>query len=475
MPNNEETLTSLPDARFRQVCDEVQVCMQRYAVPGVCVGVYHEGQEQIAGFGVTSVENPLPVTPGTLFQVGSITKTFTTTALLRLVEMGRLELDKPVRIYLPDLRLFDESVAARVTLRHLLTHTAGWLGDYFNDFGPGDDALAKIVASLVDLPQLTPLGEVWSYNNAAFYVAGRLIEIVTGEPYETALQELVLDPLGLGNSYFFADDVITHRFVVGHEVAVDGGKRTPLVARPWPIGRAGNSIGGLVSTVGDLFRYARFHMGDGTLPAGQGAIRLLKPGTLALMQTVQFPAGGRGNIGLSWFIAEAGGETVISHGGATNGQEADLRIVPSRDFAVAVLTNSDDGGMLNPRVCKAALKAYLGLEYPPAAPLDLPAEYLTPYTGLYEAHDDLIEVSLAEPGPGPARLKFHVTYKGGFPTPDSPPTRPPESVCAALYAEDKLVCLDDPYNESLVDILRGPDGAITGMRIGSRIHKKLKE
>ena len=472
MPTNEETLSQITDPRFRLVCDETLACMSRYAVPGVSVGVYHQGQEQVAGFGVTSIENPLPVTPGTLFQVGSITKTFTTIALLRLVDKGRLDLDAPVRITMPDLRLSDESVAARVTLRHLVTHTAGWLGDYFNDFGCGDDALAKMVASLASLPQLTPLGEIWSYNNAAFYIAGRLIEIVTGKPYETALKELVLDPLGLANSYFFADDVISHRFVVGHLVSTVNGQRTPSVARPWPIGRAGNSIGGLVSTVGDLFRYARFYMGDGTAPGG---VRLLKPETLALMQAPQFSVGSRGSIGLSWFITQAGGEKVISHGGATNGQEADLRLVPSRDFAVAVLTNSDDGGILNPLVCKTALKAYLGLEYPQTVPLDVPADRLIPYVGRYDAHDDLIEVSLAEHGSGPARLKFHFTYKGGFPTPDSPPSRSPETVRAALFAEDKLVCLDDPYNESPVDILRGADGAIAWLRIGSRIHKRISD
>jgi CubicO group peptidase (beta-lactamase class C family) len=470
MSTHEETLSRITDPRFYQVCEEVLACMQRYAVPGVTVGVTCQGQEQTAGFGITSVENPLPVTPETLFQVGSITKTFTTTALMRLVEMGRLELDVPVRRILPELRLSDEGVAARVTLRHLVTHTAGWLGDYFNDFGSGDDALAKMVASLVDLPQLTPLGEVWSYNNAAFYIAGRLIEVVTGKPYETALKELVLEPLDLRSSYFSADDVITHRFVVGHLVSTADGKRTPTVARPWPIGRAGNSIGGLVSTVGDLLSYARFHMGDGTAPGGA---RLLKPESLTQMQAVQFSAGSRGDIGLSWFIARAGGEKVISHGGATHGQEADLRLVPARDFAVVVLTNSDDGGMLNPLVCKVALKAYLGLEYPQFTPLDLPAERLLPYAGRYEAHDDLIEVSLAEPAPGLQLLKFHVIYKGGFPTPDSPPSHTPESVRVALYGEDKLICLDDPYKDSLVDILRGPGGSIVWLRIGSRIHKRL--
>ena len=157
----------------------------------------HEGEEHVAGFGVTSLENPLDVTPDTLFQIGSITKTFTATAVMRLVERGELDLDSPLRTYLPGLKLGDEDVAARVTMRHLLTHTGGWIGDYFDDFGSGDDALARMCESMATLPQLTPLGEVWSYNNAGFYLAGRVIEVIAGKPYEEAMQELVLEPLGL--------------------------------------------------------------------------------------------------------------------------------------------------------------------------------------------------------------------------------------------------------------------------------------
>jgi CubicO group peptidase (beta-lactamase class C family) len=463
-----ETTGSISDPRFRVVCEEILTGMSRYSIPGVAIGVYHDGQEYSAEFGVTSLENPLPVTSATLFQVGSITKTFTTTALMRLVEMGYLALDKPARLYLPDLRLSDESVAARVTLRHLLTHTAGWLGDYFNDYGPGDDALTRMVASLVDLPQLTPLGEIWSYNNAAFYVAGRLVEVASGKPYEVALKELVLEPLGLHNSFFFTDDIITYRFAVGHTAAID--HSVPGIARPWSIGRAGNPIGGLCATVSELIRYARFHMGDGTAPGG---IRLLTPQSLALMQTVQCPAGGRGSIGLSWFITQTSGEKIISHGGATNGQQAELRFIPARDFVFAMLTNSDDGGILINLVAKTAFKAFLDLAELEIQPLDLPADRLAPYVGRYDAHDDLLEVSLPEADVQPARLIFHFTYKGGFPKPESPPTRPPESVRAALYAEDKLICLDDPYKDRLVDILRAMDGSITWLRLGSRIHKRL--
>src|SRR5512138_126583 len=163
----------MPSAPFSTLCERIARRRQELKVPGVAVGVWQAGQEETAGFGVTSLANPLPVTPETLFQIGSITKTMLATAAMRLVEQGRLELDRPVRAVLPELRLADEATAAGLTLRHLLTHTGGWAGDYFNDFGWGSDSLAKMVDSLVRLPQQTPAGTLWSYNNSGFDIAGR--------------------------------------------------------------------------------------------------------------------------------------------------------------------------------------------------------------------------------------------------------------------------------------------------------------
>src|SRR5262249_15197859 len=146
----------------------------------------------------TNVNHPATVAADTLFQIGSITKTMTATIVMRLVEMGKLDLGTPIRAYLPDLRLSDEAGAARRTMRHLLTHVGGWEGDYliFADTGRGDDALARFIAKMEGAPQLTPLGEVWAYNNAGFYIAGRVIEAVTGQSYEMAAKKLQLVPLG---------------------------------------------------------------------------------------------------------------------------------------------------------------------------------------------------------------------------------------------------------------------------------------
>src|SRR5262249_27696962 len=161
-------------------------------------------------------ENPLDVTPDTLFQIGSITKTFTGTAAMRLVGRGDLGLDAPVRTYLPGLTLSGEEVAARGTMRHLLPHPGGLDRAHFAALRAGDDALARMCETFMTLPQLTPLGEIWSYNNAGFYLAGRVIEVLAGKPYELAVHELVIEPLGLEHTFFFADDVMTRRFAVGH-------------------------------------------------------------------------------------------------------------------------------------------------------------------------------------------------------------------------------------------------------------------
>src|SRR5579871_6430404 len=126
---------------------------EQYEVPGSAAGILAEGEEVYAVSGVTSIEAPVPVDESTLFQFGSTGKTFTATAIMRLVELGRLDLDAPVRTYVPELKLKDEETAQKVTVLQLLNHSAGWDGDFFEDTGRGDDAIARYVALMDTLDQ----------------------------------------------------------------------------------------------------------------------------------------------------------------------------------------------------------------------------------------------------------------------------------------------------------------------------------
>ncbi len=169
---------------------------------------------------VTSVEDPLPVDAGTLFQIGSTGKTYIATAILILVEQGRIDLHAPVRTYVPELRLKDEQVARDVTFLHLLNHTAGWDGDLFEETGEGDDALDRYVRRMATIEQVTPLGTRVSYNNASFGVAGLVLERVTGQPYEDVIRELLLEPLDMRRTFLFAKEVMTYRFSAGRNGSV---------------------------------------------------------------------------------------------------------------------------------------------------------------------------------------------------------------------------------------------------------------
>src|SRR5579872_4975599 len=180
-----------------QLQENVSQVASELNVPGVAVGIVIDGHAEQAFHGVTSIENPLEVNAETLFQYGSTGKTFTSTAIMRLVQDGKIDLDAPVRTYVPELRLQDEDVAQRVTVLQLLNHSAGWQGDFFEDTGRGDDAVARYVEKMSELEQVYPLGQQASYNNGALVLAGRVNEKVAGLVYERAIEQLLLQPLGL--------------------------------------------------------------------------------------------------------------------------------------------------------------------------------------------------------------------------------------------------------------------------------------
>jgi CubicO group peptidase (beta-lactamase class C family) len=435
--------------------------MTRTGVPGVAIGILHQGESVAFGCGVTSVEHPLPVTDETLFQIGSITKTFTGTAIMGLVERGDLDLDAKVRTYVPDFRVSDETASREATVRQLLTHLGGWAGDFFHGTGAGDDAIARYVADMAELPQLAPIGTHWSYNNAGFSVAGHILELKSQKRYEEILSEQVLAPLGLEHTFFDPGDVITHSFAVGH-IAVEGKAQ---VARPWALDRAIYPVGGITCHVNDLLRYARFHLGDGRAEEGT---RVLSRESLTMMHTPQVAVREGESWGLTWGIVdELDGAHQVRHGGGTKGQVSLLVMIPEHDLAVAVLTNADRGGLITDEVRRWVLREILGLDAPKAEPVDVGEEVLAQYAGRYRGYFTDLDLGILG-----GKLVGQVTYKRGFPNEDVPPPPAPPPASVALCAEDRLLVLDGPAKDTLGDAIRNPDGSIGWLRFGGRLHTR---
>jgi CubicO group peptidase (beta-lactamase class C family) len=446
---------------FNAICERIPEALIRHKVPGVALGITCEGQDFVRGFGVTSIDHPLPVDENTLFQIGSTTKTFTATAAMRLVEQGKLKLDEPIRTYLPDFSMRDPEVTERVTMRHLLTHTGGWQGDFFPDTGNGDDALSNYVGLLAGLPQLTRLGTVWSYNNSAFSLAGRVIEVLAGKPYEAALKDLILKPLGLKRSYLFPTEVMVHRFAVGHAA-----REEALVLRPWQLTRATAAAGGIAASIMDQLRYARFHLREG---ADDEAEQLLSRESMQLMQTPDGPAPCDFGQGLAWRIRDIGGVRRIFHGGGTFGQISVFTLVPQRRYAFVFATNSMNGGLLVRDVGMDLSMQFFGNEEPEPEEINMDSSSLSEYCGKYSAALNDLEVSLDG-----QKLMVQPHPNGGFPTQDTPPdSAPPPPFRVAFIGRDRIAMVEPPMKEVQGEFLRAPDDSIRWLRWGGRIHRRL--
>lgn len=436
-------------------------------VPGVAAGVSVDGREIYAFHGVTSVDNPLPVDEATLFQFGSTGKTFTATAVLRLVDEGRVDLDAPVRTYVPELRLKDAEVAEAVTVLQLFNHTAGWDGDLFEDTGNGDDALARYVERMATIEQVTPLGATVSYNNASLSLAGRLIEKVTDKPYEVAMRELVLGPLGLDDTLFFANDVITRRFAVGH-TRHDDGRIT--VNRPWALPRSAHPAGGMSAPAADQIAWARFHLGDGTASDGT---RVLSEELLRRMQepTADMRGSALGDyVGISWLLRDLDGERVVAHGGTTNGQHSDFLLVPARDFAVISMANcGPNGSELNHRLTTWALEHFLGLEEKDPEPRPVDGATLAAYTGRYETIAAVCTIT-AEGERLIARMAPKEQMAAVLGDADDDPPIP---LMLVTGEGDPFVVPDGPAKGMRGYFTRRGDGAVAGVHLGGRLAERV--
>jgi CubicO group peptidase (beta-lactamase class C family) len=433
--------------------------MARWTVPGVAVGILRDGKRELHGYGLASIETEQPVRPDTLFQIGSISKVYTATLIMRLVDEGKLALDEPIVTYLPDLKLADAQALQTITLRHLLSHTSGLFGDYFDDFGMGDDSLSRAIATFDTLRQQFSPGALWTYCNTGFGLAGAIIERVTGQPFETAMRERLFKPLGLERSFYFAHEAIAYPNSVGHNQLQPGADEHE-VARLYPLPRWVNAAGGIISNVNDLLTFAEFHLRDGVAPDGT---RLLSAELGQAMRQEQARAANFAEgYGLGWALRTAGGEQIVEHGGSTNGFQAKLVLVPSRNFAIAILTNSSRGSVVNEHVRAWALDHYFGLREERPTPHRLSDEELNRFAGRYELpKEGVITLTIRDGG-----LIRAMTLTDAL---EGKTEHFPEDRLEATGEREFVVVSEGDTKDLRVDFIMGEDGAPRFVRVGGRL------
>ncbi|HEX2485813.1 MAG TPA: serine hydrolase domain-containing protein, partial [Myxococcota bacterium] len=309
------------------------------------------------GFGLANVAAQTPVDPKrTAFRVASVSKLFTATAVMQLVEEGRLGLDDDVNAHLRSVRV-PEAFGEPVRVRHLLTHTAG-LDDRFVGMAALTDEPPEALAAHLArrLPaRVFPPGRAISYSNYGIALLGVLVEDVGGKPFEVTVDERILRPLGMPRSSFRPDAALRADLATGY-----ARRGTDLRPLPWDSVLIGPA-GGLVATGADMARFVRANLRGGAV---DGA-RVLRPETLAEMHRTQFRHDPElPGVGLAFHEREHGPHRALEHAGDWGGFASLLQLVPESDFGFFLSYNVDDPG-LRERFATAFLTRYLSVERPP--------------------------------------------------------------------------------------------------------------
>jgi CubicO group peptidase (beta-lactamase class C family) len=366
-------------------------------VPGAVLGILAGGHQTIAAHGVLSNATGVPVTGDAVFQIGSITKPWTGTMIMQLVDEGKLSLDTTVADVLPGIKLGETDVAAQVAVRHLLTHTSGVDGDIFTDTGRGGDCIERYVADLAKATVTGPAGAAYSYCNSGFVVLGRIIEVLDGAEWDESLRKRIIEPLGLRRTVTLPEEAILHRAAVGH-------RGHPHLGEPvgsWGLPRSVGPAGLITASVGDVLTFAKAHLDGGVAEDGT---RLLSSESAAAMlrQTFAIPGfGGRGDgVGLTWRRCEWDGRTVFGHDGSTVGQTAYLRVDPQAGVIACLLTNTSDSEELYQRVFGEVFESYCGVTVPSSPePVDgLVLADVSRHAGRYERTSRRFDVAVTDDG-----------------------------------------------------------------------------
>jgi D-alanyl-D-alanine carboxypeptidase len=316
---------SQPTSLSGAVDPVVKTAMQQQGIPGMTVALAKNGSMlYVQGYGVSDTVTHLAAQPGTIFEIGSITKQFTAAVIMKLQEQGKLHVDDSVNTYLPEYKF-----PAAITLRMLLTHTSG-LANY-TGFAPypgwavNGVSEATVLNAVSQAPLLFTPGTQWSYSNSNYFALGAIIEKVSGQSYPENLAEYIFQPLALTNTYYSLPP--SGQSAIGYTGNASYQEPALVVDRSAPF-----AAGALSSNVNDLVTW------DNALIHG----KVVTTASFAAMTTpvgVSVTAGTPYGFGLG--LRTFNGRPTIWHNGAINGFTADTNVLLDTGFAVVVLTNTD--------------------------------------------------------------------------------------------------------------------------------------
>ncbi|MGW0366581.1 serine hydrolase domain-containing protein [Streptomyces sp. NPDC002990] len=322
-----------PAARLREIA-------HGHSVPGVQLTVHQAGRTRSEAVGVAHSGTAEPLTTATAFPLGSVTKAFTATVVAQLVSDGELDLDDPLGEYLAEFDGAADEFPSSITLRHLLTHTAGLVADHELD-NAEESSLARYAASLATTSPLYAPGACFSYSNSGYNILGRVIESVADMKWQAAMDNLLLRPLGIEPLFLGSGDSVTRESATCHVVRPGRGGAQPVglfLPRTWA------PAGGLAGSADDLIAFARLHLG--THPASES---LLEEELRAAMHVREPAAEAFGmadgwGLGLAHYASPEG--DWLGHDGTVDGATAHLRFHPGTGTAVALTTNSTTGTLM---------------------------------------------------------------------------------------------------------------------------------
>jgi len=340
----------------------------KQCVPGFTIVVVERLRVAYSySFGMSDSENPTPVTDRSLFHMASVTKPFTATAVMQLVQRRKIALDARVAEYLPYFKVHGKYKGV-VTVRQMLTHTAGLpdVTDYhWGDPHDDDEALDRYVRSLRELQLEFRPGTAFRYSNIGYDILGDLVFKVSGKTYDDYVYDHILVPLGMNESTMLARKVNRRRLVLGHVLDSEGDFSPSKV---YPYNRAHSPSSGLISNAKDMTRWAVANLNRGELRGR----RILRSKTYDVMwksaRELGDLAGSSGtSVGMGWFLKSHRGNLLVTHSGGDTGFLSDLALLPEKGIAVVWMSNCDwvDSGPLNGPVTYAALDVALGLRPQP--------------------------------------------------------------------------------------------------------------